>query len=87
MQKIALLLALMVCLSACDSQVRDKIKDMIGASKKPLATVAAESLYCYRTIGTVNCYTEPLKGQEANRLIGYDGTSPRTTSGSGALRP
>jgi uncharacterized protein YceK len=42
MQKIALLLALMVCLSGCDSQVRDKIKDMIGASKKPSATVAAE---------------------------------------------
>ena len=87
MQKIALLLALMICLSGCDSQVRDKIKDMIGASKKPSATVATEPLYCYRTIGTVNCYTEPLKGQEANRLIGYGGTSPRTTSGSGALRP
>jgi hypothetical protein len=87
MQKIALLLALMVCLSGCDSQVRDKIKDMIGASKKPSATIATEPLYCYRTIGTVNCYTEPLKGQEANRLIGYGGTSPRTTSGSGALRP
>jgi len=87
MQKIALLLVLMVCLSGCDSQVRDKIKDMIGASKKPSATVATEPLYCYRTIGTVNCYTEPLKGQEANRLIGYGGTSPRTTSGSGALRP
>ena len=87
MQKIALLLALMVCLSACDSQVRDKIKGMIGASKKPSETVTAESLYCYRTIGTVNCYTEPLKGQEANRLIGYDGPLPRTTSGSGALRP
>ena len=87
MQKIALLLALMVCLNGCDSQVRDKIKDMIGASKKPSATVATEPLYCYRTIGTVNCYTEPLKGQEANRLIGYGGTSPRTTSGSGALRP
>ena len=87
MQKFALLVMLMVCLSACDSQVRDKIKDMVGASKKPAATVAAESLYCYRTIGTVNCYTEPLKGQEANRLIGYDGTSPRTTAGSGALRP
>ena len=56
MQKIALLLALMVCLSGCDSQVRDKIKDMIGASKKPSATVATEPLYCYRTIGTVNCY-------------------------------
>ena len=87
MQKIALLLALMVCLSGCDSQVRDKIKDMIGASKKPSATVATEPLYCYRTIGTVNCYTEPLKEQEANRLIGYGGTSPRTTAGSGALRP
>ena len=87
MQKIALLLISIVCLSACDSQTRDKIKDMISGSGNPSATVAAESLYCYRTIGKANCYTEPLKGQEANRLIGYDGTSPRTTSGSGALRP
>ena len=87
MQKVACLLALIVCLSACDSQVHDKIKDLISGSEKPSTNFVAESLYCYRTIGKVNCYTEPLKGQEANRLIGYDGTSPRTTSGSGALRP
>jgi hypothetical protein len=87
MQKIVCFLICIVCLSACDNQTRDKIKDMISGSGNPPATAAAESLYCYRTIGKVNCYTEPLKGQEANRLIGYDGTSPRTTSGSGALRP
>ena len=87
MQKIVCLLISIICLSACDNQTRDKIKDMIRGSGNSPATAAAESLYCYRTIGKVNCYTEPLKGQEANRLIGYDGTSPRTTSGSGALRP
>ena len=87
MQKITWLLLSIVCLSACDNQTRDRIKDMVSGSGNPLETVVAESLYCYRTIGKVNCYTEPLKGQEANRLIGYDGTSPRTTSGSGAQRP
>lgn len=87
MQKSAWLLISIFCLSACDNQTRDKIKDMISGSGNPSVIVAAESLYCYRTIGKVNCYTEPLEGQEANRLIGYDGTSPRTTSGSGAQRP
>ena len=87
MQKITWLLLSIVCLSACDNQTRDRIKDMVSGSGHTLETVVAEALYCYRTIGKVNCYTEPLKGQEANRLIGYDGTSPRTTSGSGALRP
>ena len=87
MQKSAWLLISIFCLSACDNQTRDKIKDMISRSGNPSETVAAESLYCYRTIGKVNCYTAPLKGQESNRLIGYDGISPRTTSGSGALRP
>ena len=87
MQKITWLLLSIVCLSACDNQTRDRIKDMVSGSGNPLETVAAESLYCYRTIGKVNCYTAPLKGQESNRLIGYDGISPRTTSGSGALRP
>ena len=43
--------------------------------------------YCYRTIGKVNCYSQPLPGSEANRLVGYQGPPPRSTSGTGPLSP
>lgn len=43
--------------------------------------------YCYRTIGKVNCYSQPLPGSEANRLIGYQGPPPRSSSGTGPLSP
>lgn len=43
--------------------------------------------YCYRTLGKVNCYSQPLPGNEANRLIGYQGPPPRSTSGTGPLSP
>ncbi|NQW12173.1 MAG: hypothetical protein HQ481_20095 [Alphaproteobacteria bacterium] len=41
--------------------------------------------YCYRTLGKVNCYTQPLPASEANRLVGYEGPAPRATSGTGPL--
>lgn len=43
--------------------------------------------YCYRTIGKVNCYSQPLPGTEANRLVGYQGPPPRSSSGTGPLSP
>ena len=41
--------------------------------------------YCYRTIGKVQCYAQPLSASESNRLVGYDGPPPRATSGTGPL--
>jgi hypothetical protein len=47
----------------------------------------AEPRYCYRTLGKVNCYPQPLPASEANRLVGYTGPAPRATSGTGPLSP
>ena len=48
---------------------------------------AVEPRYCYRTLGKVNCYPQPLPASEANRLVGYQGPAPRATSGTGPLSP
>lgn len=48
---------------------------------------APEPRYCYRTLGKVNCYAQPLDGSEANRLVGYEGPSPRPNAGTGPLSP
>jgi hypothetical protein len=80
------LIALLL-LSGCAEDIRAKIDDVFGRKDEPKKIVAADPRYCYRTIGKVNCYAEPLEGQEANRLIGYDGPAPRSTAGTGPLRP
>jgi hypothetical protein len=74
-------------LMGCAEDIRAGIDEAFGKKEAPKKAVAAEPRYCYRTIGRVNCYAEPLEGQEANRLIGYDGPAPRSTSGTGPLRP
>jgi hypothetical protein len=43
--------------------------------------------YCYRTLGDVTCYAQPLPAREANRLVGYEGPPPRSSSGTGPLIP
>lgn len=45
------------------------------------------SKYCYRTLGDVTCYAQPLPAREANRLVGYEGPPPRSSSGTGPLIP
>lgn len=69
---------------------RDRVADLFATDKsaaKQPATPVIEPRYCYRTLGKVNCYTQPLPGEEANRLIGYQGPAPRSTAGTGALTP
>ena len=64
--------------------------DTMSTAFQPKEQPAAEPLptsYCYRTIGKVNCYTQPLPGSEANRLVGYQGPPPRSSSGTGPLSP
>lgn len=46
-----------------------------------------EPRYCYKTLGKVNCYAQPLDGKEANRLVGYEGPAPRPNAGTGPLSP
>ncbi|WP_420405663.1 hypothetical protein [Nisaea sp.] len=46
-----------------------------------------EPRYCYKTLGKVSCYAQPLDGREANRLVGYEGPSPRPNAGTGPLSP
>ena len=86
MQKILGMFIVSFFLCGCDAETRSKINSVLHGNGDNSASVI-EPLYCYKTIGKVNCYSEPLKGEEANRLIGYDGVSPRTTSGSGGSRP
>jgi len=86
MPRALVLLIGVFLLSGCAEQIRDRVDTIFGVKDEP-ARVASEPRHCYRTIGKVNCYSEPLKGEEANRLVGYDGKAPRSTSGTGPLRP
>lgn len=54
-------------------------------SPKEQPAPAIEPRYCYRTLGKVNCYPQPLPASEANRLVGYQGPAPRASSGTGPL--
>lgn len=38
----------------------------------PQVAVDEEPVYCYRTLGVVDCYGEPLDESEAGRLAGAD---------------
>jgi hypothetical protein len=87
MRRLFVAVAILLSLVGCAQDIRAGIDRTFGKKEEPKKTVATEPRYCYRTIGKVNCYAEPLEGQEANRLIGYDGPSPRSTSGTGPLRP
>lgn len=88
MRRLLVPLTALLLLSGCAADIRTVVDDLFGNEKaEPKKIVAVEPRYCYRTIGKVNCYAQPLDGQEANRLIGYDGPAPRSTSGTGPLRP
>jgi hypothetical protein len=86
MRKTIVLAVGLFLLSGCAAQIREKVDAVFGEKEEP-GPVAVEPRYCYRTIGKVNCYAEPLDGNEANRLVGYDGPAPRSTSATGPLRP
>ena len=86
MRKAWVLLTCLFIVSGCAEQIRENVDRLFGKAGAG-APLISEPRYCYRTIGKVNCYSEPLKGQEANRLVGYDGKAPRSTSGTGPLRP
>jgi hypothetical protein len=62
-------------------------RDLFGSKEDPPPPPRIDPRYCYRTLGRVDCYAEPLPGHEANRLVGYDGPPPRTTAGTGPLKP
>jgi hypothetical protein len=87
MRRLLVPLTTVFLLAGCAEDIRTSVNDLFGQKKPPAKVVAAEPRYCYRTIGKVNCYAQPLEGNEANRLVGYDGPAPRSTSGTGPLRP
>lgn len=85
-------LALVVFLAGCaevGQSVQNAVNDVSTAFQPKPAEPAPQAppTYCYRTIGKVNCYSQPLPASEANRLIGYQGPPPRSSSGSGPLSP
>ena len=86
MKSLLVLLVLAGSLMGCAETIRKNIDNLFIEGNKQ-SRVMPQSVYCYRTIGKVNCYSQPLPGQEANRLIGYDGKSPRSTAATGPLRP
>lgn len=84
--------ALVAMLGACAEfgQSMQKAADDVSAAFQPKEEAPPQQVptsYCYRTLGKVNCYSQPLPGSEANRLIGYQGPPPRSTSGTGPLSP
>lgn len=87
MRSLIVPLTILLFLSGCAEDIRAGIDEVFGRKVQPKKIVAVESRYCYRTIGKVNCFAQPLEGQEANRLVGYVGPAPRSTSGTGPLRP
>ena len=86
MRSLLVLFLLAGSLMGCAETIRENIGKLFMEGTKQSRAVP-QSVYCYRTIGKVNCYSQPLPGQEANRLIGYDGKSPRSTAATGPLRP
>ena len=86
MKSLLVLLVLAGSLMGCAETIRKNI-DYLFIEGNKQSRAMPQSVYCYRTIGKVNCYSQPLPGQEANRLIGYDGKSPRSTAATGPLRP
>ena len=86
MRSLLVLFLLAGSLIGCAETMRENIDKLFMDGTKQSRAVQ-QSVYCYRTIGRVNCYSQPLPGQEANRLIGYDGESPRSTAVTGPLRP
>lgn len=59
-----------------------------GLSPKKEVVAAPETpVYCYQTLGQVECYPAPLPPNEAGRLVGYYGTPPRALTGAGPARP
>ena len=86
MREFILMILGVFILSGCADRIRENINYVLGNSAKQEAGIS-EPRYCYRSIGTINSYSEPLKGQEANRLVGHEGPAPRSTSGTGPLRP
>lgn len=78
------ILASLALLSGC------ALTDEIAASLSPKKeTVAAPEtpVYCYQTLGQVECYPAPLPPSQAGRLVGYYGSAPRALTGSGPARP
>ena len=86
MRSLLFLFLLAGSLMGCAGNIRENIDNLFMEGTEQSHAVP-QSVYCYRTIGKVNCYSQPLPGQEANRLIGYDGKSPRSTAATGPLRP
>jgi hypothetical protein len=71
------------------ASVRSAVDDVTAAFDPPKEEPKPEAAptYCYRTLGKVSCYTQPLPAREANRLVGYEGPAPRASSGTGPLSP
>ena len=86
MRSLLFLFVLAGSLMCCAGTIRENIDKLFMEGTKQ-SRAMPQPVYCYRTIGKVNCYSQPLPGQEANRLIGYDGKSPRSTAATGPLRP
>ena len=86
MRSLLVVFLLAGSLMGCAETIRANIDKVFMEDTKQIRAVP-QPVYCYRTIGKVNCYSQPLPGQEANRLVGYDGKSPRSTAATGPLRP
>ena len=86
MRSLLVVFLLAGSLMGCAETIRANIDKLFMEDNKQIRAVP-QPVYCYRTIGKVNCYSQPLPGQEANRLVGYDGKSPRSTAATGPLRP
>ncbi|GHD61774.1 hypothetical protein GCM10017083_49590 [Thalassobaculum fulvum] len=81
--------ALAVAMLAGCAEVQNAVNDVSNAfqPKQEEPALPPPTSYCYRTLGKVNCYSQPLPGDQSNRLIGYQGPPPRSTSGTGPLSP
>jgi len=72
--------AAFVVLTGC-AEVRDLLPAEEPAPGEPIAPVVAEQAkpmpmpqrrYCYRTLGTVDCYAKPLPDAESRRVDWFD---------------
>ncbi len=86
---IVSILGLSAGCAGLENSVQSAVSGIRSATFGPQDTPEPQAAptYCYRTLGKVNCYSQPLPASEANRLVGYEGPAPRASSGSGPLSP
>ncbi|GAB4178320.1 MAG: hypothetical protein OHK0024_16360 [Thalassobaculales bacterium] len=76
-----LAIAGLVLLSGCTAEVGDNPLALPAAQAAAEQARPAKPIYCYQTIGRVDCFEHPLPPSENHRLVSYYGPPPLARGG------